>query len=65
MDDRIKEEERKQREAEEAEIKRAEEEKLRAERKSQGVCQYCGGTFKKGLFSTKCTVCGRKKRLLK
>lgn len=61
MDDRIKEEERKRKDAEEAERKRIEEEKLRNERKIQGVCQYCGGTFKKGLFSTKCTSCGKKK----
>lgn len=29
-------------------------------RRSQGVCQYCGGAFK-GLFSKKCSVCGRPK----
>lgn len=26
-----------------------------------GLCQYCGGTFKKGLFSTECTNCGKPK----
>jgi len=26
-----------------------------------GVCQYCGGTFKKSLFGCKCTKCGTKK----
>ena len=44
--------------------------KLRAEkerrallefRQTNGLCIYCGGTFKKSLLSTKCTNCGRKK----
>ena len=29
-------------------------------RRSQGLCQHCGGTFK-GLFAKKCSVCGIKK----
>lgn len=29
-------------------------------RRSNGVCQYCGGTFK-GLFSKKCSSCGKPK----
>ena len=28
---------------------------------TSGVCQYCGGDFRKGLFGTKCTRCGKKK----
>lgn len=46
-----------------AEEKRKEEERKEIEksiRRSQGVCQYCGGAFK-GLFSKKCSVCGRPK----
>ena len=39
-------------------IKKSKEEK-RVWR-SNGVCQYCGGTFK-GLFSKKCSVCGKPK----
>ena len=30
-------------------------------RRKQGLCSYCGGAFKHGLFSTKCINCGRKK----
>ena len=44
--------------------KRKEEEKRRMlvkYRQSQGLCSYCGGKYKKGLFSTKCINCGRKK----
>ena len=44
-----------------AEQRGKEEEAKKAERRTQGVCQYCGGTLKKGLFSTKCTSCGKKK----
>ncbi len=29
--------------------------------RSQGLCQHCGGTLKKGLFGTKCTNCGKPK----
>lgn len=46
-----------------AEEKRKEEERKemgKRTRRSQGVCQYCGGAFK-GLFSKKCSVCGRPK----
>ncbi len=35
-------------------------EKQRAQRRSQNLCQYCGGTFK-GMFTKKCTNCGREK----
>ena len=40
---------------------RAEEERRRADRRQNGLCQYCGGTFKKVLFGMKCTSCGTKK----
>ena len=26
-----------------------------------GVCQHCGGSFKRGLFGSKCGACGKKK----
>ncbi|MBR3816151.1 MAG: TIR domain-containing protein [Clostridia bacterium] len=42
-----------------AEEKRIAEEQV-AVRRSQGLCQHCGGTFK-GLFTKKCTNCGREK----
>ena len=50
-------------EAEEARIARekAEREAREAAYMEQGLCRYCGGTFKKGLFFTKCTACGQKK----
>ena len=48
---------KKQKEAEEKER----EEKQRAEYKAQGVCQHCGGAFKKTLFGIKCVNCGTKK----
>ena len=35
-------------------------EKIRAERRNAGLCQHCGGTFK-GLFTKKCTSCGKPK----
>lgn len=35
--------------------------RLRREYRKKGLCRYCGGEFKKGLFSTKCTRCGKKK----
>ncbi len=38
--------------------KRIEEEKLN--RRKQGLCQHCGGTFK-GLFTKKCVKCGKEK----
>ena len=31
----------------------------RQERRSRGVCQHCGGEFKKTLFAFKCCSCGR------
>lgn len=33
---------------------------ITSQRKQQGLCQYCGGTFK-GLFIKKCTTCGKAK----
>ena len=45
----------------EMKAKHAEEQKIIAERKSKGLCQHCGGTFKKGLFSSKCSNCGKPK----
>lgn len=38
----------------------AEKQRIIAERKSKGLCQHCGGTFK-GLFSSKCSICGKPK----
>lgn len=40
--------------------RQAEVQKQQAERRAQGVCQYCGGKFK-GLFTKKCEACGRNK----
>lgn len=58
------EQERKRLEEEEQALKAAEEkrkaEALKAERRRNGVCQYCGGKFK-GLFIKKCSVCGNRK----
>lgn len=34
---------------------------LQSERRQKGLCQYCGGEFKKSLFSTKCANCGKSK----
>lgn len=43
------------------ENKRAQEEaRYREWRRMKGLCQYCGGTFK-GLFSKKCSSCGKPK----
>lgn len=61
MDSREAEAERIRKEKEEQERKRREEEKLKAERRGKGVCQHCGGTFKKVLFGMKCVSCGMKK----
>ncbi len=33
----------------------------RAKYRAQGLCQYCGGSFVKGLLSLKCGACGKKK----
>ncbi len=38
----------------------AEKQRIIAERKRNGLCQHCGGTFK-GLFSSKCSNCGKPK----
>ena len=45
----------------EAERLKKEEEEKRAAFRAKGVCQYCGGEFKKGFLSTKCTACGKRK----
>jgi len=37
------------------------QEQQRAAWQKAGLCRNCGGTFKKGLFSTKCTQCGKHK----
>lgn len=37
------------------------EKKQKEDRRAAGVCQHCGGAFKKSLFSCKCTQCGMKK----
>ena len=41
--------------------RRKEEEQKRAAYREQGLCQYCGGEFKKGFLGIKCTACGKKK----
>lgn len=53
--------ERKAAKSAEEEARKKEEAIRRSEYRSKGVCQYCGGTFKKGFLSTKCILCGRKK----
>ena len=58
-------EERRRREAKEAEERRRKEAEEAEERqrfayRSQGVCQYCGGSFK-GFFTKTCTNCGKVK----
>ena len=54
----------KERQIKTAEANRIAEEKRiaeqRAQLRSQNLCQYCGGTFK-GMFTKKCTNCGREK----
>jgi len=54
-EERRQEEERKKREEE-----RKEMERCRSNRRAQGLCQHCGGTFK-GLFTKKCSSCGKEK----
>ena len=61
MDSREAEAERIRKEREEQERKRAEEEKRREEFRARGVCQHCGGEFKKALLGMKCASCGMKK----
>ena len=36
------------------------QQKLMSERREQNLCQHCGGTFK-GLFTKKCSSCGKEK----
>lgn len=40
--------------------KQKEEERIRASRRANGKCQYCGGVFK-GLFTKKCVNCEKRK----
>lgn len=61
MDSREAEAERIRKAREEERRKRAEEEARRAAFREQGVCQHCGGAFKKALFGVKCASCGTKK----
>jgi len=61
MDSREEEAERIRKAREEERRKRAEEEARRAAFREQGVCQHCGGAFKKALFGVKCSSCGTKK----
>ena len=49
------------RKVEEERLRRQEIEKKKAEYREKGLCQNCGGTFKKVLFGYKCTSCGMKK----
>ena len=51
---------KKQEEEQAAALKRQEEELARNQRRTAGLCQHCGGTFK-GLFSKKCSSCGMRK----
>ncbi len=37
------------------------EERIAAERRAKGVCQYCGGEFKKVFLGYKCVACDRRK----
>ena len=45
----------------ESEERERRERALRTERRAKGVCLYCGGSFKKNMFTEKCISCGRKK----
>lgn len=52
----------------EEQARQREKEKAEAQRRAQQtqwrnarLCQHCGGSFKKGLFSTKCANCGKPK----
>ena len=53
-------ERQKEQQAAEEEKKREQERQVRARRREQGVCQFCGGRFK-GMFTRKCVSCGREK----
>lgn len=54
--------ERKIREAKKlAEKAQREEEQRRIDRRSKGLCQYCGGSLKKAFWGMKCTSCGKRK----
>lgn len=56
-----REQERREQERLEALRREQEAKALLESRRAQGLCPYCGGTFKKGLLGAKCTTCGRKK----
>ena len=43
-----------------AEERRQKEFQIQSERKQKGLCPYCGGEFK-GLFTKKCSACGKPK----
>lgn len=45
----------------ESEERERKERALQTERRAKGVCLYCGGSFKKNMFTEKCISCGRKK----
>ena len=57
---RLAEEKRRAEEAKRLEAERVLAEKRMASFRNQKVCQYCGGKFK-GLFSKRCSVCGKPK----
>ena len=48
-------------EMQERELRRQLQEQLMEQRRAAGTCQYCGGTFKKGMFGMNCSACGRVK----
>lgn len=52
---------KKEREEQERLEKIRQEEQLRADRRANNLCQYCGGKLTKKLFGWKCAECGRKK----
>ena len=51
---------KKQEEEKIAELRRRKEQRDKQQRRTEGLCQHCGGTFK-GLFSKKCSSCGMRK----
>ena len=57
---RLAEEKRRAEEAQRLEVERVLAEKRKANFRNQKVCQHCGGKFK-GLFSKRCSVCGKPK----
>lgn len=65
-DELRRQEQQEQQRKREENLRRLEIERAKAEREKQrirrqnGLCEYCGGTFK-GMFGKKCAVCGRPK----